>query len=160
MDAYLARIKSGWLIFWLWITMFLLAAVQKETSYALAEVLGVIVVFVCCLGYPLVLVFASSATNASVRLQILVAISLAAFCAAVILAEFEVDTVYQLHSAMGTIALLCVQFGAARALAEAERRFGVAGGVLSAWSALFFFPFLGFLVHRRHAALVQRASAV
>src|SRR4051812_27485191 len=108
MDAYVTRIKSRWLFLWLWITVFLLAAIQREASAAPAEALGVTGLFVCFLAYPLVLVFASSATNASAGLRLFVAVSLAAFCGAygAALGSRDDNAADQWFSAMATIALL------------------------------------------------------
>jgi len=161
MDAYLSGIKSAWLLASLWVTVYLLAALQRESSGVLADALGLIGFFLCCLAYPIVLVFASPATNASFGLRLFVGTSLGALCGAmgVLLGPLGDSADNHLPSAVGIVAVLCTQLGAALALARAERRFGLPGGALSALSGLFFFPVLGFLVHRRHVALVQRANA-
>src|SRR5262245_27708590 len=150
MDAYLTRISSGWLIFWLWTALSLLGALRDHISGALADALGLTAFFLISLAYPVVLVFTSPATDASFGLQVFVGTSLVVLAGAMgAILGLEDRARSDLASALGIVATLCVQLGAALALSRAERRLGLAGGVLSALSSLFFLPVLGFLVHRR-----------
>jgi hypothetical protein len=165
MDADLTDIRPGWIFVGLWVGLFFLRAAADSADSAslpLTKLFAFLMYLLAWLAYPLVLVFASTVTNATTSVRIFVAANLAVFCVALILRPLDGSVTDRWFSAVGLIAFLGIQFGAVRALTSAERHFGldVPGAAFGAWLSLLFFPFCGiFFIHKRHRVLVQHASA-
>jgi hypothetical protein len=163
MDKHLYKVKSVWLFLALWSVALLLSPFEEGASTSSIRLLTLVGFLLFWLAYPLFLVFASAVTKVTRPLRLFVAVSFAAFIIALILRPLnEPNSVTdQWYSAIGGIAMLCVQFGAVRAITGAERQRGIypLWGGFGAWLSLFSFPFFGvFFIHNRYKRLVEHAA--
>jgi len=158
MESQLASARPGTLFLGLWASIILLS-VGGDAVPSLSKFFALVGFFVVWLAYPLVLVFISTVTKATLFLRGFVATNVAIFVVLFMIRSFDNSTTDRWLSAVGMIALLFIEFGAVRALTKAEQQAGLSRGGFSAWFSLFYLPFFGlFFIHKRHRLLVENAK--
>lgn len=147
----LTKIRSIWIALVFWLALIALSQLNRFGSTYLRCMVEV--AFLCLyLGYPLLLIFSTSVIPSSKSLR-----AFALVCCVVLSISVAGQLASPWLACIGMLGALGIQFAAVHVLVEEERRRGLyqLGSGIKAWLSLFFLPFLGLLVLKRHKKLVE-----